>query len=269
MKRVGGLVVIGILLVACGYGWYFFYGPVRGLKITPQTKAATQESNLATSEEHDPVDQDVSIAEPTPPPIVEESPAPSPTIAVIPSQEEIEGFPAQITVRDGEQAFVAEYTGQFRRTKEFVLSIDVYDIASYVVEPTHGETLELLDGLLVDGKVKVYVIRFLNSLPGRPLMNDIYNDINTSFTDVDLEKLQENVDRFCLQFQDGSRRGDTVFMAWLPDGKVYSGFNTTDPLTLLAHDIPFARALWRNWSGPRRGDLRFNLVRNYATDAEP
>lgn len=257
MKRTFGiaaaLTIVGIL----AYGWYFFYGPVQGLKLPPESFAKAKEATVAT---------------PSLEPIPFEVPqAPSPTIALEPSEEEIEDFPSRITIRNGEQALVAEYTGQFRRNKQILgaIGIDIYDIASYVVEPARGTTSELLDALLIDGKAKVYVVRFLNNLPGRPLMNDIYKDINTEFTDVDLERFQENIDAFCAQFKNGSRRGDMVYVVWLPDGKLYSAYNTADPLALMVHDIPFARALWRNWSGPRRGEQRFNLVRQYATDAAP
>lgn len=248
MKRILSLAVVLILVGAVGFGWYFLYGPVQGLKVHPRGASAVSTA---------------SAAEVEPLPAEVEAP-PSPTIAVVPSEEVIENFPATITVRDGAKSFVAKYTGQFRRNKKFIIAIDTYDIASYVVEPANGETLELLDGLLVDGKAKVYMLRFVNGLPGRQIMNDIYNEINTSFTDVDLERLQESVDNFCTQFKNGSKPGDIVYIVWLPEGKVYSAFNSADSLTFLAQDVPFARALWRIWAGPRRGDIRFNLVRRYA-----
>ncbi|MBX3412015.1 MAG: hypothetical protein KF708_04800 [Pirellulales bacterium] len=259
MRRTIGLAVVFVLAGAVGYGWYFFNGPVPGLKI-PSTPRGMENEALAAmhAPESEPAEGD--------------SPRIAlPTIAIEPSLEEIENFPARITIRDGAESLVTEYTGQFRRNKVILgaIGIDIYDIASYVAEPAKDGTWELLEGLLVDGKAKIYMIRFLNNLPGRPLMNDIYKDINTEFTDVDLERFQDNVDTFCSQFKDGSRRGDTVYMVWLSDGRVYSAYNTADPLALLVHDVPFARALWRNWAGPRRGDLRFNLVRQYAEDAVP
>lgn len=251
MKRAFGMVGVLILAAAIGYGWYFFHGPVHGLEVHPKPPATALASGSESALET---------------PAETAQPAASPTISVEPSPDVVENFPARITIRDGEQTFVAEYTGQYRRIKQVIISINIYDIASYVHEPTKGDTLELLDGLLVDGKAKVYMIRFLNDLPARPLLNDIYKDINTSFTDVDLERLRENIDNFCSQFKNGSRNGDTVYVVWLPGGKIYSAYNSMDPLPLLARDIPFARALWRNWAGPRRGDIRFNLVRQYANE---
>ncbi len=257
MKRTLGLAAVLMVVGILGYGWYFFYGPVQGLKLPPEASGEAREASAAA-----PISE---LAESDPPRI------PSPTIAVDPSQEEVENFPARITIRDGDESLVAEYTGRFRRTKAILgaIELDIYDIASYAAEPAKGESLELLNGLLIDGKAKVYMIRFLSNLPGRPLMNDIYKDINTEFTDVDLERFQDNVDTFCSQFKDGSRRGDIVYMVWLSDGRVYSAYNTADPLALLVHDVPFARALWRNWTSSRRGDLRFGLVRQYAEGAAP
>jgi hypothetical protein len=255
MKRAIGVVVLLTLAGALGSGWYFFYGPVQGLKIPAKPSVLANEAPAA-----EPSPESANNVPPQ---------APSPTIAIEPSSDEIEGFPAQFTIRDGSQTLAAKYTGQFRRTKEIIVSIKIYDIASYVVEPTQGKTLDLLDGLLVDGKAKVYMIRFLNNLPGRPLMNDIYKDINSSFTDVDVGRLKDTIDIFCSQFKNGSRLGDVVYMVWLSDGRVYSAYNSASPLQLLVHDVSFARALWRNWAGPRRGDLRFNLVSEYAQDETP
>jgi hypothetical protein len=96
------------------------------------------------------------------------------------------------------------------------------------------------------------------------LINDIYTRINESFTDVDVDRLQDSINAFCKQFEKGSKAGETVYMAWIPGGKVYSSFDKPADVTFLAKDFPFARALWRIWAGPTFGDIRFNLVRRYA-----
>lgn len=250
LKKVLFAVVI-VFAGLGGYGWYFLYGPVKGIQPRPPLTSEAVAETPAVSATPE-AEQDVV----------------EPYISVDPSTDTIETFPATVTVHDGDKTYVTHYTGQLRRTKRFLIEIKTYDIASYVTEMEPGKTLDLLDDLLQDGTAKVFMLRFISALPGRQISNDIYDEINdpVSFGDVDLVRLQHGIDTFCQQFSVGSHRGDIVYIVWLPNGKVYSGFNTADKLNFIGQDIPFARALWRIWVGPKYGDNRFNLVRRYADD---
>lgn len=201
-------------------------------------------------------------------------PLPPPFIQVKPAEEMIEAFPATVTVLDHGESYVTHYTGQARRLEDKVgqlslpFTVKVYDIASYVVEPKEGDKFELLDGLLQDGPVKVYVIRFLSNLPGRKIMNDIYTEINTTFTDVDVPRLKPSIDSFCTTFQNGSRKGDLVYLVWLPGGRIYSAFNTPEQVHLIGQDKPFAKAIWRIWAGEQFGEKRITLVSQYSRETK-
>jgi hypothetical protein len=251
MKKVV-LAALAAVLGLAGYQWYAIFGRPDGklkLRGTALAAQAAPPAGEATRE-------------------IEAEAPPAPTISVQLSAETIEAFPATVVVREGGREHVAHYTGQARRIKPiFVLPIQVYDIASYVVEPKPGAPNDLLDGLLVDGPPKVYLLRFLNNIPGKKIMDDIYDEINTTFTDVDVDRLQENIDRFVKQFQGGSKKGDVVAIVWLPGGKVYSGFNTPEAVQFIGHDVPFARAIWRIWAGDKFGDKRVQLVSRYASPA--
>lgn len=269
MKVLLGLIMI--LALGAGTTYFFVFGQVKGLKLrgkppahspTQPTAAANPAANTDVSAGTNPT------ADPAPEQLPTSIESMSPTIRVEPSKEVVEDFPAFIDVHDGEKSFHCEYTGQFRRTKKIIVEIKTYDIASYVVEPQRGQTMELLDGLLVDGKTKVYMLRFISSLKGTMIMNDIYDRINSSFDDVDVDRLQKNIDNFVSVFKSGSKPGDVVYIVWLPNGKVYSAFNTKDPVPSIAQDVPFARALWRIWAGPTFGDIRFNLVRRFADPSQ-
>jgi hypothetical protein len=259
MRIFVGLVVV--LAIAGGTAWYFLFGQVKTLKRRGKPPAVTQ--NLpaevlpaaGTSAPGDPAPS--TVATPPAEPVARQ-------VQVEPSGETVEDFPAFIEVVDGSKRYRCEYTGQFRRTKKVLVEIKTYDIASYVLEPEKGETLKLLDGLLVDGKAKVYMLRFISALRGQMIMNDIYDRINSSFDDVDVDRLQKNIDDFVSVFKSGSQKGDIVYIVWLPGGRVYSSFNQANPVPYIADDVPFARALWRIWAGPTFGDIRFNLVRRFA-----
>lgn len=247
MVRVLLTFLLVALIGSVAGGWYLFYGPVQGLE---KRGAPTAVADV------------VSEADP------EDIPPASPLVRVEPSEELIDEFPAQMTIVDGERRFTCHYTGNFLRIKKIIFDIKSYRLASYVLEPETGTTAKLFEQLLIDGKPKVYLLRFTASLPGRQIMNDIYSEINESFVDVDVDRLKPSIDEFCQQFQNGSKVGDTVYMVWLPGGKAYSSFNKPDDVELLAEDMPFARALWRIWTRPKFGDVRFDLVSRYADNTE-
>ncbi len=252
MKILAGLLVV--LAIGAGGAYYFLFGQTKSLKLRGKPPATTV---VSTTPLTDTEPATTPAATPTPEKI-------SRQIRVEPSKEITEDFPSFIEVHDGDKRYRCEYTGQFRRTKKVIVELKTYDIASYVVEPQKGETLKLLDELLVDGKAKVYMLRFISALRGQMIMNDIYDRINSSFDDVDVDRLQKNIEDFVSVFKSGSQKGDIVYIVWLPGGKVYSAFNTADPVPYIADDVPFARALWRIWAGPTFGDIRFNLVRRFA-----
>ena len=270
MKKFFLLILLAIF-AGGAYGGYILFFQKKGIRprhrvplaspivSSPAAPPVTTSSTVATSgpvtagEETQPADK------------VKEEP-PSKTVDVEPSKDLLEDFPATITVKDGDKEYTVQYTGQFRRSKRFLIELNTYDIASYVQTPKKGKTAELLDDLLVDGEAKVYMLRFINALPGRQITNDIYDAINESFGDVDVDRLKEGIDTFAQQFSVGSSKGDIVYIVWLPGGVVYSGFKTKDNLSFLAKDVPFARALWRIWAGPKYGDKRLTLVHRFAHD---
>lgn len=176
-----------------------------------------------------------------------------------------DGFPASLELFDHLREVPMVYTGKMLRVKKVLLSVKLYEIASYVEEPKKGEPVALLDELLTDAFPKVYAIRFIASLPGRTILNDIYNEINMTFGDVDMVRLKPNIDRFVQQFARGSKKGDWVFIVWMPGGRIYSSFDAPEKVEFIGHDVPLARAIWRIWAGPKSHPERLGLVERFST----
>lgn len=173
------------------------------------------------------------------------------------------GFPERATVFDGSCPTEVHYTGKILRKRAVLLvPVNIYEIAAYVEEPAEADQETLLDEMLVDGPVKLFVLRFLLPLPGRAILADIRQAIVDSFGDVDMGQLQCEIDRFCGQFGRGASRGEMVYIVWLPGGRIYSGFHTADPLSFIAADEPMARAIWRVWAGPD-SENRVDLVERF------
>lgn len=265
MKKMLSILLL-VIIGGGAYGGYLLFGQKKTLKIRkpiPLTTAAATPS--ATPAQAPVAETPNAIVESKPVEAPKEEASPPKSISVEPSKENLEDFPATITVKDGDKNYTVQYTGQFRRSKKFLIELNTYDIASYVQSPEKGQTMDLLNDLLVDGEVKVYMLRFINALPGRQISNDIYDAINEQFYDVDVDRLKDGINTFCEQFSVGSSRGDIVYIVWLPGGAVYSGFKTRD-LSFVGKDVPFARALWRIWAGPKYGEKRYGLVRRFAFD---
>ena len=206
---------------------------------------------------------------PSPPPdFAQELGVPS-EVKVVLAQEQVEGFPETVTIHTGNEELLTELTGHFTRSRNLLLiTLNLYEIASYVEAPEKGETELLLNGLLEDNCPKVYLIRFRMKLPGKAVLKAITDEINATFTDVDMDRLKENIDRFVGQFAGGASAGDMIYVARLPGGLVYSSINAPEHLGLIAEDQPLARALWRIWAGETSGPERVGLVKRFATDAD-
>jgi hypothetical protein len=183
-------------------------------------------------------------------------------------EKKIGNFPEIVTIEGCERRYVTHFTGKLDRAKSFVITtLPTYELAAYCEKPHHGKTETLLDGMLVDGSPRLLMLRFKNALPGRAILSDIYGEIQASFGDVDFPRLKPNIDRFVQQFGRGSRKGEVVYLVWLPGGRVYSGFGTPERLQLISEDEALARAIWRIWCGPQSGPERVHLVERFADDA--
>lgn len=192
-----------------------------------------------------------------------------PAIKVVPSDELIDAFPKSVTLQVDGQSYSLENTGQFVRARTLVIfPIQIYSIASYVESPTSAHRDDLLAGLMRDGPRKVYLLRFLRNLKGSLIHTAISEEIEETFSDVDMGKFKMDIERFTSQFANGSTAGDMVYMVWLPGGWLFSSYNKADSLNLIAQDVTLARAVWRIWAGPNAGDDRFQLVRRY-TNSDP
>jgi hypothetical protein len=252
-KLAGGVIALAICGLAAGYHW------------------ATRSTNRANS-----VSPAVpSPALPAPSQTLEHAPAAAaaadtPIVCIESSPEEIDGFPKDLTLHVDGKSYRLEQTGQFVRTRTIlkIMTIQLYEIASFVESPESGQSEELLNGLMVDGRRKAYVLRFLRKLSGSAINTAINEEIVETFIDVDMAKFQGDIDRFVSQFSKGSVTGDRVFMVWLPGGWLFSSFNDPDRLELIAHDVTLARAVWRIWAGPNAGDERLQLIRRFSS-ADP
>jgi hypothetical protein len=199
-----------------------------------------------------------------PPPTQTGNAAMLPTLKVTPSENTIDDFPETVTISDGSRELEVRYTGRILRKRAVVLiPMRIYEIASYVEEPAEGDTETLLDGLLVDGRAKLFIIRFLMPLPGKAILNDIRIALEESFGDVDMNEVDEEIQRFCSQFGRGSSRGDLVHIVWLKGGKVFSAFEAPERLEYIAEHEAMARAIWRIWTGPE-SENRIDLVQRYS-----
>ena len=198
-----------------------------------------------------------------PEPVIDEPPGDVLKITI--SEEMIDGFPASVAIVDGQRTYSLDYTGQFTRRRGILFfDIDLYAIASYVEAPEPGETEALLDEMLVDGVRRVYLLRMLKTIPARAIAGAMDEEIDNYFIDIDMDRLGGAIDEFRGVFGHGAKRGQVVYMAWLPGGRSYASFNDAEHVELVAEDLPLARAIWRIWAGKHSGPERVGLVERLA-----
>jgi hypothetical protein len=228
-----------------------------------QAIVATETSETPSDAQPSPAKESSEPAIPPP------DPEPGDTLQFRLGDELVDGFPKTIQLIDGKRTYTLEFTGSFiRKTKLLFITIDLYVIGSYIEKPTTGTTDELLDGMLVDGIRRAYLLRMLKTVPGSAVAHAIDLEIDTFFTDVDMAKVGDEVDQFRKIFANGAKRDQIVYMAWLPGGRSYASFQDPDNVGMVTHDLPLARAIWRIWAGKHSGPERVGLVTHIATDAD-
>lgn len=82
----------------------------------------------------------------------------------------------------------------------------------------------------------------------------MWETVDDSFDDVDVERLRSNIEFFVDRFANGSNEGDETYIVWLPGGRSYCSFDDPDAISLVAVDVPLARAIWRIWAGSAKAE---------------
>ena len=162
------------------------------------------------------------------------------------------------------------YTGKFIRIKTVMfVKAEVYQMGSYVESPEPAAADTMLADMLVDGNCKVFVLRFSRSVPGGVISATIKQRIAETFGDVELSRVGQDLDRFVALFANGALAAQTIYMCWMPGGKLYCSFNNSEKLDLISSDFSLTRAIWRIWCGPQAGPERLGLVENLSVASNP
>src|SRR5262245_45533733 len=74
-------------------------------------------------------------------------------------------FSEKMKVVQSNQRTSLSLTGSYTRSRTILLTIDFYEVASYVAEIPSGTTEQMLESIWRDDGTKAYVLRFLFSVP--------------------------------------------------------------------------------------------------------
>src|SRR5438552_1601377 len=108
-------------------------------------------------------------------------------VSVAPALDPSASFPEKIAVADGGQRTNLTLTGSYTRSRKLLLTIDFYEVSSYLEHPPNGSTEEMLDSIWRQDGRKAYVIRFLFSVPGWQLRQAVRDEMARSFDDVSID----------------------------------------------------------------------------------
>lgn len=171
-------------------------------------------------------------------------------------------FPDQVVVVEGGRRSTLSMTGSYVRFKKVLFAtINIYEVASYVVDRPTGSTEEMLDAIWRHDGTKVYLLRFLFPVPGWELRQAIQDEMARSFHDVSIDDHKEELDRIRTAFGTGAAASDVFYLVRLPGNRIYLGVRNEKDLSLVTTSPPLARAIWRMWAGPTAEPGRAGLVK--------
>jgi len=177
-------------------------------------------------------------------------------------------FPESVAVAEGKSAWPLALTGSYVRAKTFLVTISIYEVASYTESPPRGTTEEMLESIWRDDGRKAYALRFLAPLPGWQLQKAVTDEMARSFNDVSIDDYREDIDRLLASFAAGAHTGDVFYLVRLPKGRIYFGMRKERNLTLATSSRPLAQAIWRMWAGPTAEPGRAGLISRVAKASE-
>ena len=171
-------------------------------------------------------------------------------------------FPEQVVLSEGGRRTTLSLTGQYARSRQVLFAtIYFYEIASYAEVPPNGSVDEMLESLWRNEGRKVYLLRFLFSVPGWQLRQAVHDEMGRSFGDVPVEEHRGQVDALLNAFASGASAGDVFYLARVAGDRVYLGVRRSKNLDLVTESGPLARAIWRMWAGPTAEPGRAGLVK--------
>ena len=170
-------------------------------------------------------------------------------------------FPEKVFILEGGGRSALSMTGSYVRSRTMLITIDFYEVASYVAEQPQGSTEEMLDALWREDGKKVYLLRFLFSVPGWQLRKAVHDEMARSFHDVSVDDHRAELDRLLAAFGTGAAAGDVFYLVRLPGNRIYLGVRNEKDLSLITQDPPLAKAIWRMWAGPTAEPGRAGLVK--------
>lgn len=199
---------------------------------------------------------------PGPPPAKVKILASTPNVvSVHPALHKGDSFPDTIELREGEFKTKLSRTGSYTRSR-FVLitDVDFYEVSSYVETSPTGSTIEMLDSLWRDDGRKVYLLRFVISVPGWQLRKAVHDEIARSFDDVPLDEHRIEIDGLLKAFASGASAGDVFYLARSPGDRIHVGVRSEKNLDFVTSAPALTRAIWRMWAGPTAEPGRAGLV---------
>lgn len=182
-------------------------------------------------------------------------------ISVAPALDPSASFPERIAVVESSRRTNLALTGSYTRRRKMLLTVDIYEVSSFVERLPNGSTEEMLDAIWRQDGLKAYIIRFLFSVPGWTLRQAVRDEMARSFYDVTIDEHREELDRLLAAFGTGASAGDVFYLVRLPENRIYLGVRSEKNLSLVTSSPELSRAIWRMWAGPTAEPGRAGLVK--------
>jgi hypothetical protein len=170
-------------------------------------------------------------------------------------------FPKQITFKAKDIEYVLELTGTTTRIQYFM---NIYAIAHYLQDPVKGPKDTVYEEIFQDRQAKELFLVWTIDVDQEDVKEGLWESFLHSSTANEIDAVRDQIGQFLGYFESDIKTNDQVIVRWLPEGVVLTEINGKRMQPI--RSLPFARALWNIWLGPKSVVNRSYLIRFIKTD---
>lgn len=163
-------------------------------------------------------------------------------------------FPSHIQIHINNRNFLLDKTGS--TVKE-----GFYTIAHYLQGAVDAPETVILVQIFSDGEVKEFLIDWEKAFTADAIQKELRSSFSKALTNAELEEHKDFIEEFLHFFDQDVKKREQVKILWLAEGdlRVFYGAKQKGKIV----SIPFAKAVWKLWLGPKSVVARSLLIDDY------
>lgn len=163
-------------------------------------------------------------------------------------------FPSHVQLRANNLIYTMDKTGE-------ATNGDLYSIAHYLQGAIDAPERVILVQIFSDGEAKEFLIEWMKDLSADSVKNELRSSFEKALEKKELREHEKEIDAFIGYFSNDVKNKDQTKILWMAKGvlQVFFGSELKGEIT----NIPFAKAVWKVWLGPKSVVNRSLLIDDY------